>query len=59
VNVLSTRIHKRIAAGHHGAASQERALSRFIRAFRTKWEAQTYCATEYAVADCGHVQATV
>ena len=59
VNVLSTRIMERIAAGHHSAASRERALSRFVRSFRLKWQAQTYCAAEYAVVDCGHVQAVV
>jgi hypothetical protein len=59
VNLLSERIQKRVVAGHHGAASQLRALSQFVKAFKAKWEPQTYCAVEYDVRDCGHVQASV
>jgi len=58
-NILSKRIQKRVTAGHHGQSSQIQALTRFVKAFKLKWQAQTYCASEYAVADCGHVQATV
>jgi hypothetical protein len=59
LNLLSQRIQKSITAGHRSGSSQRRALSRFVKAFKLKWQAQTYCATEYVVADCGHVQATV
>jgi len=59
LNLLSERIQKSAIAGHHGAASKERALSQFVKAFKAKWQAQTYCASEYDVPDCGHVQATV
>jgi hypothetical protein len=58
-NLLSERIQKSVIAGHHSQASKLRALSKFVKAFKLKWQAQTYCASEYAVADCGHVQATV
>ncbi len=59
LNLLSERIQKRVVAGHHGAASQQRALSQFVKAFKAKWEAQTYCASEYDVRDCGHVEGSV
>ena len=59
LNLLSQRIQKSVTAGHHSQASKLRALSQFVKAFKLKWQAQTYCASEYAVADCGHVQATV
>lgn len=57
LNLLSTRIQKRVLAGHRSAASKRRALSRFVKGFKRKWQAQTYCAAEYAIGDCGHVQA--
>jgi hypothetical protein len=59
LNLLSERIQKHVVAGHHSAASKQRALSRFVKGFKMKWQAQTYCAAEYDVADCGHVQAAV
>lgn len=59
LNLLSQRIQRRVTAGHHSASSKQRALSHFVKAFKAKWQAQTYCAAQYAVADCGHVQGTV
>jgi hypothetical protein len=59
LNLLSAGIQKQVEAGHHGAASKRRALSRFVNGFKVKWQAQTYCAAQYAVADCGHVQSSV
>jgi hypothetical protein len=59
LNLLSRRIQKHVVVGHRSASSKGRALSRFVKAFKVKWEAQTYCASEYDVTDCGHVQATV
>jgi hypothetical protein len=59
LNLLSERIQKSVIAGHRGASSKQRALSQFVKAFKVKWQSQTYCASEYAVADCGHVQAAV
>ncbi len=59
LNLLSQRIQKHVVARQHSAAGQQRALSQFVKAFKAKWQAQTYCAPEYAVADCGHVQGTV
>jgi hypothetical protein len=55
-NLLTVRIQRRIVAGRHGAAADE-ALARFLREFKSKWVAQTYCLPAYAVSDCGHVQA--
>jgi hypothetical protein len=59
LNLLSERIQKNAIAGHHGASSKERALSQFVKAFKAKWQEQTYCASEYDVPDCGHVQAVL
>lgn len=59
LNLLSERIAKSVMAGHRGASGKRRALSRFVKAFKAKWRPQTYCASEYAVADCGHVQPAV
>jgi len=55
LNLLAARIQKRVA-GHGSAASKQRAVSSFVKGFKRKWQAQTYCAAEYATADCGHVQ---
>ena len=59
LNLLSVRIQKSVVAGHRTPSSQQHAVSQFLNAFKVKWQAQTYCASEYAVADCGHVQAAV
>jgi hypothetical protein len=56
LNLLSARIQRQVVAGHHGARSQRQALSRFVREFKTRWTARTYCEPAYADADCGHVQ---
>ncbi len=57
LNLLSQRIEKRVVSGHRGAKSQQRALARFVKDFKRKWQAQTYCAAQYATVDCGHAQA--
>jgi hypothetical protein len=59
LNITSMRIQKHVLAGHRGAHSQQRALSRFVHDFTVKWMAQTYCDPGYAVTDCGHVQASL
>jgi hypothetical protein len=41
LDLLSQRIQTRVVAGD----------------FRHKWMSQTYCAPQYAIKDCGHVQA--
>jgi hypothetical protein len=59
LELLAQRIQRRVTAGHHGARAIYRALTRYIANFHRKWQAQTYCASKYAVPDCGHVQASV
>jgi hypothetical protein len=59
LNMLSERIQRHVAAVAHGPRARRRALSRFVEAFKAKWTAQTYCAPEYAVQDCGHVQSAL
>jgi hypothetical protein len=56
LNLLSTRIQRRVVAGERTAAGRQRALEHFFKAFRETWRARTYCVPAYAVADCGHVQ---
>jgi hypothetical protein len=56
LNLLSTRIEQKESSGHRTSAGRERALERFIVAFKKRWQSRTYCVTAYAVNDCGHVQ---
>lgn len=53
LNLLSQRIQRRVVAGHRSSSSQEQALAGFVRAFKSRWQVQTYCATQYEIADCG------
>jgi hypothetical protein len=59
LELLSQRIQRYVVAGQRGTRARERALKRYVERFRTKWLSQTYCAPQYAVAVCGHVQATL
>jgi hypothetical protein len=55
LDLLSEGIQRRVVAGHRGSAGQQ-ALEHFVREFKSRWLAQTYCLPAYAVSDCGHVQ---
>ncbi|MCW3056106.1 MAG: peptidylprolyl isomerase [Solirubrobacterales bacterium] len=55
LNLTSVRIQRHIVAGHHGTRSKERALETFVVNFKRKWQAQTSCASQFAVPDCGRV----
>lgn len=57
LSILAERIQRRVASGHRGPKRQREAMSKFVGHFRAKWRGRTYCAPQYAVADCGHVQA--
>jgi len=59
LNMLSERIQRHVTPVHGGSRARQRAQSRFVEAFKAKWMAQTYCAPEYAVQDCGHVQSVL
>ena len=59
LNLLSQRIQSEVVAGHHGERARQQALKRFAEGFKARWMAQTYCEPAYAVADCGHVQASL
>lgn len=59
LNLLSSGIQRHIVAGHHGSRNQQHALSQFVKGFRAKWMSQTYCAPQYAIEDCGHVQSVL
>ena len=59
LNMLSERIQRHVTAVPGDARAHQRALSRFVEAFKAKWTAQTYCVPEYAVQDCGHVQSAL
>ena len=53
LNLLSERLQRHVLSGHRSARSKALALQRFVAAFRSRWLAQTYCAAQYTVADCG------
>jgi hypothetical protein len=55
LNMLSAAIQHKVVSAGHTEKERARALARFIATFKAKWRAQTYCATGFAVADCGHV----
>lgn len=55
LNMDSQAIEQRVAAAARTEAERSHALASFVHAFNVKWEPQTYCATGFAVADCGHV----
>ncbi|MEA2200439.1 MAG: foldase protein PrsA [Solirubrobacteraceae bacterium] len=55
LTLTSVRIQRHIVAGHHGTRSRQRALETFVANFKRKWQAQTSCASQFAVADCGRV----
>jgi hypothetical protein len=59
LNLLSARIQKHVTAGKHSASAKKHALMQFVKGFKAKWQAQTYCASGYDVTDCGHVQESV
>ncbi len=56
LQLLASGIQRRVTAGKRGPRARAKALGHFVEHFRQKWQAQTYCAKAYAVADCGHVQ---
>jgi hypothetical protein len=55
LNMISNRLLARVGARQHGTRARERALARFVKGFKQRWQARTYCAPEYADPDCGHV----
>jgi hypothetical protein len=59
LKLTSTRIQKRVVAGHSGAKAQQQALAHYVADFRRKWRAQTYCVQDYATFDCAHVEASI
>lgn len=59
LNLLTQLIQKHVTARHRGSAEQQHALSNFVRAFKIRWKAKTFCQAEYAVADCGRVRRAI
>jgi hypothetical protein len=59
MQMLANRIQRKVMAGVRGKRAREQALTRFAFEFRKRWEAQTFCAAQYAVRECGHVQAVL
>ena len=58
LNMLSRAEQQHVlkAAQGRNEGSGAAALVKFIKAFRKKWTAQTYCAAAFSIADCGHTQ---
>jgi hypothetical protein len=59
LDLLSQHLQRRVVAGVHGVHKKHEALKHFVSDFRKKWTAQTYCTTQYASQDCGHIQAAL
>ncbi len=59
LSMLSVAIQRRIVGHEHRPRVQQRRLSHFVRRFRRKWRAQTYCESRFAVPDCGHTASTL
>jgi hypothetical protein len=55
LNILSSAIQRHVSSHPRGGGR----LGRFLREFRAKWLARTYCLPAYAISDCGHVQLPV
>jgi hypothetical protein len=58
LNMLSKKLLARVVAEQHSKHAKSRALANFIKGFRHRWQSTTYCTSEYAVSDCGHVVAS-
>jgi hypothetical protein len=58
LSMLTTRIQEQIT-GHGSAHTKERRLARFIKHFKSKWKAQTYCQAPYTVSNCGHTASSL
>jgi hypothetical protein len=57
LNLLSGRLTARVLASQHTARAKQHALANFVKGFKSRWQSTTYCTSEYAVLDCGHVVA--
>ena len=57
LNLLSKKLLAEVVAAKRSKHAKAQALANFIKGFKHRWQADTYCTSEYAVADCGHVVA--
>jgi hypothetical protein len=55
LNLLSKKMLARALAEQHTSRAKQHTLTNFVRSFKHHWLSRTYCATEYAVPDCGHL----
>jgi hypothetical protein len=56
LNMLSAAIQRKVLSTARTEQERAHALSEFVKSFKARWRPQTYCATGFAVANCGHVQ---
>lgn len=54
VEMLATRLQRRIAKGAHGKAEELRAFEEFIAEFEERWRGRTVCAPDYANDRCSN-----
>jgi hypothetical protein len=52
VQLIATRIGRRIENSPAGQADQGKALDEFVRAFQERWTARTVCAPSYVIEQC-------
>lgn len=57
LNLLSKRLLAQAVAGQHSKHAKSQAPANFVKGFKHRWQSTTYCTSEYAVPDCGHVVA--
>jgi hypothetical protein len=53
VQILSTRIQERVAAGLSGRSGQK-AFAKFVAEYEQRWQARTVCAPEYVIDRCSN-----
>jgi hypothetical protein len=54
IQMLSSAIRRHVLGGRHGKQA-ERSVTRFVRQFKLRWQAQTYCQALLKTPLCGHV----
>ncbi len=55
VSMTSQALQRKVLSSAHSKKESLQLLTEFIRAFKARWQSETYCETGFAVGDCGHV----
>jgi hypothetical protein len=54
VQLISTRIQRRIALSPAGQADADKAFKDFVAAYRKRWRGRTVCAPDYVTEECSN-----